>query len=78
MKKKLNYWCFIVLAFTFGGIGLQHFYLKQTVAGVFAALFCWTGIPTIVAAIQAAVWLFKGEDAFNVKYNYATKTRLDD
>lgn len=76
--RKINYWNAIVIAIILGTIGLQHFYVKQTALGVLGVLFCWTGIPAIVALVQAAVWLFKGEDWFNAKYNSKAKTRLDD
>ena len=76
--RKINYWNAIVIAIILGTIGLQHFYVKQTVLGVLGVLFCWTGIPAIVALVQAAVWLFKGENWFNAKYCSKTKTRLDD
>jgi TM2 domain-containing membrane protein YozV len=33
-------------------------------------LFWWTCIPAVVAFIEALVWLFKGEDEFNKKFNY--------
>ena len=34
----------------------------------FAVLFFWTGIPAIVAFIEAVVWLFRGEDEFNKEF----------
>ena len=67
MKK---FWNFIVLALVGGAIGLQEFYLEKWVLGVLAVVFCWTGIPAIVAAVEAFVWLFRGEDEFNTKYSY--------
>ena len=68
--KKLNYWCFLILAFLFGFFGLQEFYRRETGLGILAVLFCWTFIPAIVATIEGLVWLFKGPDEFNLKYNY--------
>ena len=69
MKKKLNFWCFILLAFGFGFFGLQEFYRRETGLGVLAVLFCWTFIPAIVATIEGLIWLFKGPEEFNLKYN---------
>lgn len=63
-----NYWCFILIALLGGVIGLQEFYLKRTVLGVLGVLFFWTGIPTIVAFIEALVWLFRGETEFKKVY----------
>lgn len=65
MKK---FWNFIVLALLGGFIGLQEFYMNRIVLGVLAILFCWTGIPALVAIIELIVWLFRGESEFNRKF----------
>ena len=69
MTKKLNYWCFLILALIGGFIGLQEFYRRREGLGILAVIFCWTFIPFIVATIEALVWLFKGPDEFDLKYN---------
>lgn len=69
MPKHIGYWNFILLAVLGGSFGIQEFYVKRYVAGVFAVLFMWTAIPAIVACVEAIVWLFKGEKAFNEKFN---------
>ena len=66
MKK--SFWNFIVLALIGGFIGLQEFYRDRSPLGVLAVLFCWTGIPALVAFIEAVVWLFRGEEVFNMCY----------
>ena len=66
MKK---FWNFIVLALAGGAIGLQEFYMGRTALGILAVLFCWTGIPALVAAVEAFVWLFNGEEEFNQRHN---------
>ena len=63
-----SFWNFIVLALIGGFIGLQEFYRDRSDLGVVAVLFCWTGIPALVAFIEAAVWLFRGEEEFNMCY----------
>jgi len=68
MGYRINFWCFIVLCFVGGFIGLQEFYRKKVGLGVLAVLFFWTGIPSIVAFIEGLVWLFKGENEFYTKY----------
>ena len=70
MGNYSNFWCFIILCFVGGFIGLQEFYLKRTALGVLAVLFFWTGIPSLVAFIEGLVWLFKGEDKFYSKFYY--------
>ena len=63
-----SFWNFIVLALISGFIGLQEFYRGKIALGVVAVLFCWTGIPALVAVIEAIVWLFRGEEEFNKLY----------
>lgn len=67
MKK--NYYNAILIAFIGGFFGLQEFYVGNIVRGIFAIIFCWTGIPTLIAFVQSLKWLFKGEEYFNNKYN---------
>lgn len=69
MGYKYNFWCFIILCFMGGFIGLQEFYRGKIGLGVFAVLFFWTGIPAIVAFIEAVVWLFRGEYVFNKEFD---------
>ena len=68
MNYKINFWCFIVLCLIGGFIRLQEFYRKKIVLGILAVLFFWTGIPSIVAFIEAVVWLFRGEYEFNKEF----------
>ena len=69
MTKKLNYWCFIILALIAGFFGLQEFYRGNVGLGILAVLFCWTCIPFIVATIEVLVWLFRGPEIFDMTYN---------
>lgn len=79
MRKMKNYWAFIVFAIIGGVFGLQEFYVNRTVAGIYAVLFCLTGIPALVAFIEATVWLFRGKTEFNKKFNLTEdKQRLLD
>ena len=68
MGYKLNFWCFIVLCLIGGFIGLQEFYRGKVGLGILAVLFFWTGIPCLVAFIEAIVWLFRGDNEFYIKY----------
>ena len=69
MTKKLNYWCFLILALIAGFFGLQEFYRGNIGLGILAVLFCWTCIPALVAFIEAVIWLFKGPEIFDMTYN---------
>ena len=63
-----SFWNFIVLALIGGFIGLQEFYRDRSPLGVLAILFCWTGIPALVAVIEATVRLSRGAEDFNKLY----------
>ena len=39
----------VLLALFLGGIGIHHFYLRRNTAGIIYLLFCWTGIPMVIA-----------------------------
>jgi TM2 domain-containing membrane protein YozV len=43
----------VLLAVLLGGLGAHKFYLGQTGMGIMYLLFCWTGIPALVALIEA-------------------------
>lgn len=73
-NNNKGFWNYIALAILGGSIGLQEFYVRKYVAGIFAVLFCWTCIPAIVALIEAFVWLFKGKDKFNIEFNIPQDT----
>lgn len=61
-----------VLAFLLGAIGVHRFYLGQTGKGLLYLLFCWTGIPSIVAFVDFIVWIIGNDADFDVKYNKET------
>ena len=54
---------YCILAFFLGGIGVHKFYARRTGAGIAMLLFCWTGIPSIIALIDFIVGLTKKADA---------------
>ena len=56
-----------VLALFLGGIGVHKFYLGQAGMGVLYLLFCWTGIPAIVAFIEAIIYFTSNDHNFQVK-----------
>jgi TM2 domain-containing membrane protein YozV len=43
----------VLLALFLGGIGIHKFYLNQPVAGILYLIFCWTGIPAVIAFFEA-------------------------
>jgi len=56
-----------LLALFLGGLGIHRFYLGQW-WGIFYLLFCWTFIPSIVAFIEAIVFLVTDDATWNAKY----------
>ncbi len=66
MKNKMTAG---LLALFVGGFGVHKFYLGQTGIGVVYLLFCWTGIPGIIAFIEGIILLTMSDDDFNAKYN---------
>ena len=53
-----------LLGILLGGIGIHHFYLGNTTAGILSILFCWTGIPGIIGLIQGILILCESDDDF--------------
>jgi TM2 domain-containing membrane protein YozV len=45
----------VLLALFLGGLGIHKFYLGQTGLGVLYLIFCWTGIPSLIAFFEAFV-----------------------
>jgi TM2 domain-containing membrane protein YozV len=43
----------VLLAIFLGGLGIHHFYLRRDGLGILYLLFCWTGIPMVIAWIEA-------------------------
>ena len=65
MKNRL---LTIVLAVFLGGLGIHRFYLGNYIMGAVYLIFSWTGIPTIIACVEALYFLVIGEQEFNHKY----------
>lgn len=58
----------ILLALLLGGIGGHKFYLDRPGQGILYLVFCWTFIPSVIAVIEAIVYLATSDEAFHVKY----------
>ena len=59
----------LALTFLLGPLGIQHFYLGNTWAGILSILFCWTYIPCFIAVFNFFNILFMSEETFNDTYN---------
>jgi TM2 domain-containing membrane protein YozV len=58
----------IVLALFLGGVGAHKFYLGKAGMGVLHILFCWTLIPSLIAFIEALIYLCENEYTFDMNY----------
>ncbi|WP_436860254.1 TM2 domain-containing protein [Staphylococcus caeli] len=60
--NEVNKVIYIVLAVFLGSFGVHKFYARKTGMGLLFLVFCWTGIPQILAIIGAIIVLFKPSD----------------
>ena len=59
----------VLLAALLGDFGLHHFYLGQPLPGMLYLLFSWTGIPGVLAALEACRYGFMSTEAWANLYN---------
>jgi len=57
-----------LLALLIGGLGVHKFYLDQIGLGFVYLLFCWTGIPGIIALVEGILYLCATDEEFDRKY----------
>lgn len=57
-----------VLALLVGGLGIHLFYLGKTGTGILFLVFCWTGIPSLIAFVQGIIYLTSSDHNFAVKH----------
>lgn len=60
--KPINKAAYCLLAFFLGWIGIHKFYAGKIAMGIIYILFCWTGIPAIIAFIEFIIGLCKKAD----------------
>lgn len=60
-----------LLAFFLGGFGAHKFYLGKYWQGIFYVLFCWTGIPAVIAFIEFIIYVCTPSEQIAQKYNSA-------
>jgi TM2 domain-containing membrane protein YozV len=63
-KPKKDKTVAALLAFFLGWIGIHKFYMNQIGSGVMYLLFCWTGIPAILAFIEFIMYLVDSDESF--------------
>lgn len=60
--RKVNKVIYLLITFFLGAFGIHKFYAGKNGMGTLYFLFCWTGIPAILAFIDFIVGLFKRSD----------------
>lgn len=53
-----------ILAILIGGLGVHRFYMGHIGKGILYLVFCWTGIPSILALIEGIMFLVKTDEEF--------------
>jgi Tfp pilus assembly protein PilE len=63
------------LLFTFflGGIGAHKFYTGRNWQGFFYLIFCWTGIPALIALIEFIIYAFITSEKLQEKYSVSRR-----
>ena len=61
-RHKVNKLAYVLLTFFLGGIGIHKFYSGHIFLGILYLLFCWTGIPSLIAFIEFIIAICKSAD----------------
>ena len=61
-RHKVNKLAYVLLTFLLGGIGIHKFYSGHIFLGILYLLFCWTGIPPLIAFIEFIIAICKSAD----------------
>ena len=60
------------LGLVLGGIGAHKFYLEKPGMGFLYLLFCWTGIPSLIAIFEAVKYILMDEEEFQRRFSTDT------
>ncbi|MCK4839129.1 MAG: NINE protein [Desulfobulbaceae bacterium] len=72
--NPLNKTALLVITFFLGGIGAHKFYLGKHWQGVLYMLFCWTGIPSLIALVEFIIYAFTSSEQLQDKYSAGSGT----
>ena len=64
-----NRWAYILLALLLGGFGVHKFYAGRVGMGVVYLLLCWTGVPAVLALVEALIAMIESDHEFDLKHN---------
>jgi TM2 domain-containing membrane protein YozV len=67
-----------LLALFLGGLGIHHFYLGSTTAGIICIpLCCCTGVGFALPLVEAIMLLMMDQKVFDAKYNMRTPEPME-
>ena len=67
-RKGADKTALALLAFFLGGFGAHKFYVGKYGQGIFYILFCWTGIPGLIAFVEFIIYLCASREEIAQKY----------
>lgn len=67
-RERVSKAALLLMTFFLGGIGGHKFYLGKHWQGLLYLLFCWTGIPGLVALVEFIVYACTSSERLNQKY----------
>ena len=67
-RKGADKTAMALLAFFLGGFGAHKFYVGKYGQGIFYILFCWTGIPGLIAFVEFIIYLCTPREEIAQKY----------
>ena len=67
-RKGADKTALALLAFFLGGFGAHKFYVGKYGQGIFYILFCWTGIPGLIAFVEFIIYLCTPPEQIAQKY----------
>jgi TM2 domain-containing membrane protein YozV len=68
-RNPLSKAVLLLITFFLGGIGAHKFYIGKNWQGVFYLLFCWTGIPSLIALIDFIIYAFTSSEKLQERYS---------
>lgn len=66
---RLSKTALLLITFFLGGIGGHKFYTQKYMQGVFYILFCWTGIPGLIAIVEFIIYACTSSEDLEKKYS---------
>lgn len=61
--RRVSQLAYCVLALLLGGLGVHKFYAGHVGLGILYLLFCWTGVPAVIALVEFILAIIKKPDA---------------